>query len=153
MAGDPRGRRGRRIGSSVADTHAANSSTGKALCHPAASTHQRNVDAGHPGGRTSQENGGSMELKSGYRQTEVGIIPEDWEILQLEETARVVDSLHQTPSFSDDGYPMVRVTDIKTGNLSLNGTLKVSETVFAKFTKNYKPKRGDIVLSRVGSYG
>jgi type I restriction enzyme S subunit len=94
-----------------------------------------------------------MELKPGYKQTEVGVIPGDWEVLELEETAKVVDSLHQTPSFSEDGYPMVRVTDIKTGNLSFNGALKVCETVFAEFTKNYKPKRGDIVLSRVGSYG
>ena len=28
-------------------------------------------------------NGGSMELKAGYKQTEVGIIPEDWDIASL----------------------------------------------------------------------
>jgi len=94
-----------------------------------------------------------MEVKPGYKQTEVGVIPEDWEIAKLIEQAKVVDSLHQTPSFSDDGYSMVRVSDIKPGNLELNGTLKVCESVFNEFTKSYRPKRGDIVLSRVGSYG
>lgn len=89
----------------------------------------------------------------GYKQTEVGVIPEEWIVDKLDNLARVIDSLHQTPSFIDDGYPMVRVTDIKTGNLSLNGTMKVSEAIFSEFTKNYKPKRNDIVLSRVGSYG
>jgi type I restriction enzyme S subunit len=93
------------------------------------------------------------EVRRGYKQTEVGVIPEDWGIVELIETARVVDSLHQTPSFSDDGYPMVRVTDIRPGNLTFNGTLMVTGAVFVEFTKNYKPKRGDIVLSRVGSYG
>jgi len=94
-----------------------------------------------------------MELKAGYKQTELGVIPEDWAVVQLQEVANVVDSLHQTPSFAEDGYPMVRVSDIKTGNLNFDVALKVSESIFVEFTKNYKPKRGDIVLSRVGSYG
>ena len=94
-----------------------------------------------------------MELKPGYKQTEVGVIPEEWEVVELADAARVVDSLHLTPNFVDDGYPMVRVTDIKPGNLSFVGTLMVTPAVFAEFTKNYRPKRGDIVLSRVGSYG
>ena len=92
-------------------------------------------------------------MKPGYKQTEVGVIPEEWEVLELEAFARVIDSLHQTPQFSDDGYPMVRVTDIKTGDLNLAETFKVSKAVYEEFVRNYKPKRGDIVLSRVGSYG
>lgn len=89
----------------------------------------------------------------GYKKSELGIIPEDWEVINLNEKARIIDSLHQTPSFSENGYPMVRVTDIKTGNLSFIGSLTVTEDVYKEFTKSYKPKRGDIVLSRVGSYG
>ncbi len=88
-----------------------------------------------------------------FKQTEIGLIPEDWEVMSLDFVARVVDSLHQTPSFSEDGYPMVRVTDIKTGNLNLTETLKVSKNIYEEFVRNYTPKRGDIVLSRVGSYG
>ena len=68
-------------------------------------------------------------MKPGYKQTEVGVIPEEWGIVELAETARVVDSLHQTPSFADDGYPMVRVTDIKPGNLSFVETLMVTEAM------------------------
>ena len=94
-----------------------------------------------------------MQVREGYKQTEVGMIPEDWDVSKVEDVAKVVDSLHQTPSFSAEGYPMVRVTDIKTGNLNLNSALRVNEKVFVEFTKNYKPKKDDIVLSRVGSYG
>ena len=94
-----------------------------------------------------------MQVREDYMQTEVGVIPDDWAVSKVEEVAKVVDSLHQTPSFSAEGYPMVRVTDIKTGNLNLNSALRVNEKVFVEFTKNYKPKRDDIVLSRVGSYG
>jgi type I restriction enzyme S subunit len=93
------------------------------------------------------------QIPKGYKQTEVGVIPEDWDVTLLKEAGTVVDSLHQTPSFSLDGYPMVRVTDIKPGNLSLTAAFNVSQSVFMNFIRNYKPKRGDIVLSRVGSYG
>jgi type I restriction enzyme S subunit len=96
-----------------------------------------------------------MELmtKQGYKQTEVGLIPVDWEVKVHDDIAETIDSLHQTPSFSDDGYSMVRVTDIKLGNLILKNTKKVSQKVFNEFTRNYKPLQNDIVMSRVGSYG
>jgi type I restriction enzyme S subunit len=73
--------------------------------------------------------------------------------VKLETIAEVIDSLHQTPSYSETGLPMVRVTDIKRGYLDLSNTLKVSPDVFAKFSKNHTPKKGDILFSRVGSYG
>ena len=94
-----------------------------------------------------------MLVAEGYKQTEVGVIPEDWQIRPVEEIAKVIDSLHATPKFSNDGYPMVRVTDIKVGNLNLDNALKVSANVFKDFTRNYLPRCGNIVLSRVGSYG
>ncbi|MBD2096817.1 restriction endonuclease subunit S [Trichocoleus sp. FACHB-591] len=92
-------------------------------------------------------------VRNGYKQTEVGVIPKDWEISELSEKARIIDSLHQTPKFCENGYSMVRVADIKPGDLCLDETLKVSDAVFEEFTRSYRPKRGDIVLSRVGSYG
>ena len=94
-----------------------------------------------------------MAVREGYKQTEVGVIPEDWETNILYSVARVVDSLHHTPTFVSEGYSMVRVADIKTGNLDLDETLKVKESIFREFTKNHFPARGNIVLSRVGSYG
>ncbi len=36
-----------------------------------------------PRGRTPQEDGGGMEVKPGYKQTEVGVIPEEWECSPL----------------------------------------------------------------------
>jgi len=94
-----------------------------------------------------------QQVPEGYQQTEIGVFPEEWEITQVSDVSQVIDSLHVTPSFSLDGYAMVRVADIKTGNLNLKTTLKVTEKIFSEFTRNYKPKKADIVLSRVGSYG
>ena len=95
----------------------------------------------------------SHEIPEGYKLTDLGQCPLIWEVKPLKDVAKVIDSLHMTPSFSNDGYPMVRVADIKTGNLDLSSTLKVNRHVFLNFIRNYKPQKNDIVLSRVGSYG
>lgn len=92
-------------------------------------------------------------IPEGYKKTEIGVIPDDWDILRLDETSKVIDSLHQTPNFIEDGFAMVRVVDIKSGTLNLEGALRVDEKIFKEYIKNYQPKQGDIVLSRVGSYG
>jgi type I restriction enzyme S subunit len=80
-------------------------------------------------------------MNTEYPETELGAIATLW------------DCLHKTPSYSEDGYPMVRVTDIKRGSLDLSGTLKVQNKTYQEFIRRYKPKAGDILLSRVGSYG
>lgn len=72
---------------------------------------------------------------------------------KLEEIADIYDSLHQTPSYIENGISMVRVTDLSEGYLNLNKTLKVSEEIYNEFTKKYVPKNSDIIMSRVGTYG
>ena len=88
-----------------------------------------------------------------FSDSPLGRIPVEWDVQQLQGTCQVIDSLHHTPSFSEDGFAMVRVTDIKIGELSLAGCVKVTPSVFREFTKNHVPKAGDIVISRVGTYG
>ena len=61
--------------------------TGRTLRHAAAAAHRRSRDARRPRGRTPQKDGGGMEVKPGYKQTEVGVIPEDWEVKRLGDSA------------------------------------------------------------------
>ncbi len=72
---------------------------------------------------------------------------------RLDDVADVIDSLHQTPLYVNNGLSMVRVTDIKGGSLNLKETLKVTHKVYDEFTKKYQPKVGDLLMTRVGSYG
>lgn len=48
---------------------------------------------------------------------------------------------------------MVRVTDVSYGPLRLGSTYKVEDDVFEEFSRRYSPSVGDIVITRVGSYG
>ena len=72
---------------------------------------------------------------------------------RLDEIADVIDSLHKTPQYSENGYPMVRATDVKYGYLNLENTLRVQKSIFEEFSRRYIPNKDDIVITRVGSYG
>ncbi len=77
-----------------------------------------------------------------------------WRECKLGDVAEIIDSLHKTPKeYFTTGYPMVRVTDVKRGKLNLSQTLKVNKETFEEFSKKYKPKKDDIIFTRVGSYG
>src|SRR5699024_10045873 len=70
------------------------------------------------------------------------------------EVAEVIDSLHKTPQYSDKGYPMVRVSDMYNGYFNLpNNVKRVTEETYQEFSKKHKPTKGDILMSRVGTYG
>lgn len=88
-----------------------------------------------------------------FKDSPVGRIPKGWDVVRMESISNVIDSLHQTPTFSDEGLPMVRVSDIKIGKINLDKTKKVSLEVFNQFVKKYKPRKDNLLMSRVGSYG
>ena len=59
-------------------------------------------NAGRPRGRTPQEDGGGMELKPGYKQTEVGVIPEEWEVQALRRKSQIRNGQLDTASLKQD---------------------------------------------------
>lgn len=78
---------------------------------------------------------------------------DDWKECRLGDVALVIDSLHKTPVYSSSGLPMIRVTDVKPGIIDINNANKVSAEVFNEFSRKYKPAIGDLLITRVGSYG
>lgn len=46
-----------------------------------------------------------MEVKPGYKQTEVGVIPEEWEVCNLKDVSlKITDGDHVTPKREINGY-------------------------------------------------
>ena len=74
-------------------------------------------------------------------------------VSQIDEVSEVIDSLHKTPSYVEVGIPMLRVTDIKSGSVSTDNCKLVDNETYTEFSKRYVPSDGDIVITRVGSYG
>ena len=62
-----------------------------------------------------------MKIKPGYKQTEVGVIPEDWEVKALASlTERIMVGIASaaTHAYRAKGVPMFRNQNIKSGYLA-----------------------------------
>ncbi|PSJ16262.1 restriction endonuclease subunit S [Nitrosomonas supralitoralis] len=89
-----------------------------------------------------------MELKPGYKQTEVGVIPEDWDVCQLKDFVDINSG--ESPSkykFVNEGIPYYKVEQLNAGDKYIEETpymLKVGKTVPAGSI--IFPKRGASIL-------
>lgn len=60
---------------------------------------------------------GRGEIKPGYKETEVGVIPEDWDVKLLGEVChQIVDGTHFTPTYTRDGVPFYSVENVTADN-------------------------------------
>jgi type I restriction enzyme S subunit len=96
-----------------------------------------------------------MDLKPGYKQTEVGVIPEDWEVKAIYEFAAIktgpFGTLLKASEYSEgEGVPLISVGEIREGFLRITeDTPRVSEAVTRRLPQ-YVLKMGDIVFGRKG---
>ena len=92
-----------------------------------------------------------MELKPGYKETDVGIIPKDWEVIPLGEgLSNGPDYGINAPAVphSDRLPAYIRITDItKDGKYNPSNPVSVESTSFEDFYL----EDGDIVFARTGA--
>ena len=96
-----------------------------------------------------------MELKPGYKQTEVGVIPEDWDVMPLWKIAdKVMVGIASaaTHAYRDKGVVMFRNQNIKPGYLDDSDVLYIAENYEEAF-KNKRLKSGDLLTARTGYPG
>lgn len=96
----------------------------------------------------------SSELKPGYKQTEVGVIPEDWGVVTVGEIADVKtgpfgSTLHEK-DYVNVGTPIVTVEHLGERGIQHTNLPMVSDTDRVRL-KAYALRKSDIVFSRVGS--
>ncbi len=103
-------------------------------------------------------NGGlsMVEMKSGYKMTEVGVIPEDWEVKELSSIS-AIKSGKRLPkgslvTSSKTPYPYIRVIDMNMGYLNLSNIMYVPEYVQPMISK-YIISKNDIYISVAGTLG
>ena len=96
-----------------------------------------------------------MEVKPGYKQTEVGVIPEEWEVKPLAEIAdkiMVGIASAATHAYRVKGVPMFRNQNIKAGQLEDTDLLFIAPEYEATF-KNKRLRAGDLLTMRTGYPG
>jgi len=96
-----------------------------------------------------------MEVKPGYKQTEVGVIPEDWECGKLEEYFSFISYGFTNPMPTvEHGIFMLTAADINGGRLQLETARKTTEAAYRTLlSPKSKPKKNDILLTKDGSLG
>jgi len=95
-----------------------------------------------------------MEVKPGYKQTEVGVIPEEWEVSGLHKACRgtITYGIVQCGPHVKNGVPYIRVSDMDEPELDVDGMLRTSSSIAAKFARS-TVYEGDIVYALRGKLG
>jgi type I restriction enzyme S subunit len=81
-------------------------------------------------------------------------LPAGWELTDLGSLAlKITDGAHKTPTYVARGVPFVSVKDFSAGKLDLSNTRFIPEAEHEVLYQRCDPKRGDILLGRIGTLG
>ncbi len=98
--------------------------------------------------------GARMSVRPGYKQTEAGIFPEDWEIDRLDRYWNVTDCKHVTAQFVSDGYPLASIKETQSRFVDLTAAKQTTQRFYDLLIEGgRKPQIGDLIISRNATVG
>lgn len=96
-----------------------------------------------------------LDIPQGYKQTEVGVIPDDWECKTIKDITldilQGVNTAIDIPEYVSDGIPMLKANNVIDQILSLESVDFVSEKSYLKYAERYQIKKGDFLFSNIGA--
>lgn len=96
-------------------------------------------------------------VKKGYKQTEIGVLPEDWKISTLEVQYNITSSKRVFQSeWRDSGIPFYRAREIAVMGEGVPAPkgLYISEEMYERYSKQYGAiKENDVLITGVGTLG
>ena len=95
-----------------------------------------------------------MEVKPGYKQTEVGAIPENWDVGGLGRFWSVTDCKHVTAQFVSEGFPVASIREVQSRAVDLTNAKQTTAHFYNLLIEGgRKPCPGDLILSRNATVG
>lgn len=95
-------------------------------------------------------------MRAGYKQTKLGEIPEDWEVVKIEDIAQVKGGkrLPKGEALQEKrtNHPYIRVSDMYMGGVDLENILYVPEHIFPMISR-YTISKDDLFISVAGTLG
>jgi type I restriction enzyme, S subunit len=96
------------------------------------------------------------QIKEGYKQTEVGIIPEDWTLESIQEFANIktgpFGTLLKASEYTGySGVPLISVGEIRNGFFRINEHTPFVPDIVIRRLPQYVLRKGDIVFGRKGA--
>jgi len=102
---------------------------------------------------TKQQNIPSGYNPDSYRDSPLGQIPSDWEVMELNNIADVRDGTHESPCYYENGVIFITSKNIKNGELDFSDITYISKEDAENINKRSKVERGDILMSMIGTIG
>jgi type I restriction enzyme S subunit len=95
-------------------------------------------------------------VRQGYKQTEVGVIPEDWDARKLGElatfrTGPFGSALHKS-DYTSDGVPVINPMHIIDGQLVPTSSMTITEAAATKLSE-FRLSSGEVIIGRRGDMG
>lgn len=98
---------------------------------------------------------GAEIVPVGYKQTEVGVIPEDWDVKTLKEITidmlQGINTAIDIPEYVFDGIPMFKANNVIDQILKLKDVDTISQNTYQNYSERYKIKKGDFLFSNIGA--
>ena len=89
-----------------------------------------------------------MELKEGYKQTEIGVIPKDWDLESVGRHFEFKNGLNKAKEFFGHGSPIVNYMDVFSFPGLLRENVKGLVSLTSDEKRNYSAKKGDVFFTR-----
>lgn len=78
----------------------------------------------------------------------------NWEVKYLDDVCELITcGVAARPNYVDEGVPFLSAKNVKDGQIIWSGYNCITEETHKELTKNNKPLKGDLLYTRVGSYG
>lgn len=92
-----------------------------------------------------------IKIPEGYKQTEVGVIPEDWRIHEFGELVNYIKGYpFKSSEYTNDGIRVIRVSDTTRDSIADKNAVFVTSNSSIKY-KKWKLKESDLIFTTVGS--
>ena len=89
-----------------------------------------------------------------FKETEIGKIPFDWEVVTIENALEeIIDYRGKTPAKSETGIVTLSAKSVKNGYIDYSKAYYISELIYQKFMVRGFPQKGDILLTTEAPLG
>ena len=93
-----------------------------------------------------------MNVNSGYKRTEVGVIPEDWGVVNMfDACSKIQDGTHFSPRIGGSDYLYVTSKNIRFGQLDITTASWIDAAQHQAIYQRCDVKKGDLLLTKDGA--
>lgn len=93
-----------------------------------------------------------MEVKPGYKQTDVGMIPQDWDVSTLQQLCvKIQDGTHFSPTIRGGEFLYVTSKNIGFGVLDVTDAPRIDAAQHRSIYARCDVRRGDVLLTKDGA--